>query len=429
MIAFFSKHNTPRLQYVLSELFGRRMGIAYVVVTTLDDLEASSARVKINYTADAVPGSLHVKPHGLLSETGIRDLKVDVSRDDKWNTLLWTNNGAEVPFDVFAATFFLLSRYEEYDNPIRDEHGRFEAKHSLAFQHHFLQVPVIEVWTEQLKNIFSALDPGLVFTNHTYTKLSTIDVDFAFKYKGVGIKRWFGKLVRSMLTLKLADATTQLLVSAGLKRDPYDTFGFIHKTTASGLAYFMLMSNKGGYDKATGFQQLTSIIGQLNEHANFIGIHPSYRSNSEHELLSEEINLLKQLSGKSVRYSRNHFLKLALPQTYQRLITAGIEYDYTMLYADAPGFRAGTCFPFSFYDLTKEQKTTLTIYSTCAMDVTFKDYIRASPNEAIRILNDMETIARKYQGLFITLWHNSSFAQQDGWEGWNRVYSGIFNIK
>lgn len=429
MIVFFSQHNTPRLQYVLSELLERRMGIAYAVVTNVEDLLLSSARVKINYTADAIEGTVQVKPHGLLSHTGVKDLSVDVSRHDEWNTLFWANNGGDVPFDVFAAAFFLLSRYEEYTNPVRDEHGRFEAKHSLAFQHHFLQVPVIEVWVEQLKKIFSRIDPGLVFAKHTYTKLSTIDVDFAFKYKGVGLKRWAGKLARSLAGLRLAEATKQLLVSTGLKRDPYDTFEFIHKTTNNGLAYFMLMNNSGGHDKATDVKTLTSIIGMLKEHANFIGIHPSYRSNSEHQLLGEEIDALKKLSGSPVKHSRNHFLKFALPQSYQRLIAAGIEYDYTMLYADAPGFRAGTCFPFLFYDLGREQTTALTVYSTCAMDVTLKDYICASPNEAIRILNDMETIARKYQGLFITLWHNSSFIQEDGWQEWSRVYSGIFNTK
>ncbi|MES2690890.1 MAG: polysaccharide deacetylase family protein [Bacteroidota bacterium] len=429
MIVVFSKHSTSRLQYVLSELLERRMGIPYTIVTQLTDFQSDTARVKINYTAEPVAGSVHIKPHGLLSETGIRDLSVEVNRHDEWNMVFWTNTSEEVPFDVFAATFYLLSRYEEYVNPIRDEHGRFEAKHSLAFQHHFLRVPVIEVWAAQLKKIFLGIDPGLIFTKHTYTRLSTIDVDFAFKYKGVGIKRWTGKLFRSLLSLKLADAADQLLVSTGLKRDPYDTFDQIHKTTNSGLAYFMLMNASGGHDKATNFKCLTSIAGMLKEHANFIGIHPSYQSNTEHQVLNEEISALKSLTGSPVKHSRNHFLKLALPQTYQRVIAAGIECDYTMMYADAPGFRAGTCFPFFFYDLSREQTTALTVYSTCAMDVTLKDYIRVSPNEAIRILNDMETIARKYQGLFITLWHNSSFIQQEGWREWNRVYTSIFNTK
>lgn len=429
LILVFAPYQSPRLHYVLSELLERRMGLAFKVVTTTDEFHSSAAAIKINYSTQAIEGALQVIPQGLLFETGTRDLSVDVTRDERWNILLWKNNNKDIPFDVFAASFFLLSRYEEYTNPVRDVHGRFEAKHSLAFQHHFLQTPVIEVWVDQLKKQFLEMNSMLKFSKHEFVKLSTIDIDFAFKYKGTGLKRWAGKLAKSLVHVRLGDVLEQLLVTARLKRDPYDTFELIRKTTDSDLAYFMLMGRKGEYDKATGFNTLTSVAAMLKAQASFIGIHPSYRSNSEHDLLNEEIEALKRLTGTPVRHSRNHFLKLSLPQTYQRLAKAGISSDYTMMYADAVGFRAGTCFPFSFYDLSEENLTQLIVYSGCAMDVTLKDYLCLSPAEAIRMLSDMEAVARKYQGLFITLWHNSSFADEAGWKGWDKVYSGIFHTK
>jgi hypothetical protein len=44
----------------------------------------------------------------------------------------------DLPFDPLAATFYLVSRYEEYLPFIPDEHGRFPAKQSFAFSNGFL---------------------------------------------------------------------------------------------------------------------------------------------------------------------------------------------------------------------------------------------------------------------------------------------------
>ena len=45
---------------------------------------------------------------------------------------------SDLPFDIFAASFFLVSRYEEYLEYQPDEYGRYQASSSLAFKNGFL---------------------------------------------------------------------------------------------------------------------------------------------------------------------------------------------------------------------------------------------------------------------------------------------------
>ena len=40
-------------------------------------------------------------------------------------------------FDVFSASFYLVSRYEEYLPYVKDMYERFQAENSLAYKHNF----------------------------------------------------------------------------------------------------------------------------------------------------------------------------------------------------------------------------------------------------------------------------------------------------
>ena len=48
-----------------------------------------------------------------------------------------------------------------------------------------------------------------------------------------------------------------------------------------------------------------------------------------------------------------------LPDVPRHLVELEIQRDFTMVYRNAIGFRAGTCTPFLFYDLDFEIKTPL----------------------------------------------------------------------
>ena len=47
---------------------------------------------------------------------------------------------------------------------------------------------------------------------------------------------------------------------------------------------------------------------------------------------------------------RNHYLRFKLPETWKYLADAGFEYDTTLGYSNALGYRNGMCHPFRPYD-------------------------------------------------------------------------------
>ena len=58
-----------------------------------------------------------------------------------------------VDFDIFGAAFYLISRYEEYLPHTKDNHHRYLAYQSLAYQQHFLELPLVNIWAVELKKV------------------------------------------------------------------------------------------------------------------------------------------------------------------------------------------------------------------------------------------------------------------------------------
>ena len=146
------------------------------------------------------------------------------------------------------------------------------------------------------------------------------------------------------------------------------------------VLFFFLSGNYGRYD--TNYALRSGSFKELIENLRpdcILGIHPSYRSNRDENLLHSEFAFYSGLLGKRPELSRQHFLLLSFPETYRRLIKQGITCDYSMGYAGHTGFRAGTCRPFRFYDLKEELETGLMLHPFQVMDVTLQQYLRLNP--------------------------------------------------
>ncbi|MEF8810095.1 MAG: hypothetical protein V5A47_04160 [Bacteroidales bacterium] len=100
----------------------------------------------INYSAKKLGNRLVITPTNLLFEKKIKEQEIFVTQWDTIKIFFQTNDHSSIPFDIFAASFFLVSRYEEYLPFSSDEHGRFEAKQSLAYTSSFLQEPIVDQW-------------------------------------------------------------------------------------------------------------------------------------------------------------------------------------------------------------------------------------------------------------------------------------------
>src|SRR5690606_25449887 len=117
-----------------------------------------------------------------------------------------------------------------------------------------------------------------------------------------------------------------------------------------------------------------------------------------------------------------------LPETYRALIAAGIKADYTLAFADVAGFRASTCTPFFWYDLTLEKSTDLVLHPTAVMDQTLRRYMNLTPEEGLAIITQLIKNVKAVNGTFISLWHNESINDFGGWKGWKTVYEKMLTL-
>lgn len=183
------------------------------------------------------------------------------------------------------------------------------------------------------------------------------------------------------------------------------------------------MNDKNISIKNSEFQDL---IKRLGDYAN-IGIHPSFSSYLDNKRLREEIRRLSNILNREITMSRQHFLRLNMPVSYQKLIELDITDDYTMGYASLPGFRAGICDTFRFYDLEHDVPTSLNIHPFALMDGTMRDYLDLSTTESYALAVELLQAVKDVNGTFILLWHNETLSDEKRWKGWITLYRKILD--
>jgi hypothetical protein len=141
-----------------------------------------------------------------------------------------------------------------------------------------------------------------------------------------------------------------------------------------------------------------------------------------------EKEALAKLLAKPVTQSRQHYLKMKMPDTFRNLVEIGINDDYSMGYAAMPGFRASIATPFAFYDLKSDKTLPLTMHPFMLMDVTFIDYFGVSAAMAAPRMKKVIDATRAVNGQLITVFHNRVFSEKEkSWKGWVALYQQLLN--
>jgi hypothetical protein len=415
---------TPRVRYMFG-LLGERLGLQFGLTDSRDAFVQASGP-KLSYGTERTPNVLHFHAHGLLAESGIRPVRPEVITDGQGRILVFPcdEHLGELPFDPFAAAFFLVSRYEEFLPHATDSLGRYDATQSTAFKHGFLDIPVVDQWVLLLREILLRHFPQLQVQLPKYRFTSTIDVDNAFAYRHKGFLVNVGGVIRS--AVQLGPVAERLRVWLGNAPDPYDTFDFLkeeHARYGADAHFFYLLGDRSTYDRNLSHTNaaLRTVVLQTATWAQ-VGIHPSFLSNAEPHRVSMEASRLESILQRPVHSSRQHFIKLTFPDTYRELARAGITDDYSMGYPTHLGFRASTSDAFRFYDLERETALPLLIHPFCCMDVTLRQYLGLTPEAAMAAVEALVGSIREVGGHFIPLWHNETVRDSGEWAGWREVF-------
>jgi hypothetical protein len=411
---------------VVRFIFDDFLGIG-AEITTDRELFLKTGTPRLSYLAERLDDEFNIIPAGLLFENQIREIRPEVSIWNDMKTIFPVSGKADLPFDLFAGVFYLLSRYEEYLPYKGDKYGRFPAGQSLAYKNNFLERALADRWILRFFEILKEKYPDLKSGKRNFRFIPTVDVDMPFKYLHKGRTRSIGGTVRSILRADFKELKERSDVINGKIEDPFYTFDRIQELHKNpGLITFFLTADYGKYDKGIdpSLKEFIDIVKHVS-FFSFIGLHPSWESNRKDGMLERELNTLCRIADKSIIRSRQHYLIVDLPGTYNKLSALGITEDYSMGYASQTGFRAGTCTPFHFYDLAREAETPLVIYPFQVMDRTLKDYMHMQPSEATQKISEIIEEVRAVNGTFISIWHNDTFSDTGEWKGWVEVYNEL----
>ena len=424
-LLIFSYKSTNRLHFTLKLIFGEILKTSYRLTTDRSAFIAHTGP-KLSYGLNPIADEFFIKSKELLFEVGILEYEVIAIPYKHTQAIFPSSAKSDFTFDVLAASFYMASRYEEYLPHKRDNHNRFDAKESIAYQKGFLEFPVVHIWSEGLWEALFLKYPQLTREYNKYKFITTIDVDNAFAYEEKGVVRSVAGILKNIVKFEATELIERLSVLMGVKQDPYDTFDYqldLIKKHDLEVVYFILLGDYGYNDKNIPVTSLKfrSLIKALSDYAK-VGIHPSYGSNKSFKQLQKEVGRLSDMIHVQIDKSRQHFLKLQLPDTYRDLLELNITNDYTMGYACYFGFRSGMCIPYHFYDLDLEVETPLMIHPFAVMEGTLKYYLSISPADASAYYKKLIDEVRAVNGTFISLWHNDSINDRGFWIGWKNVF-------
>ena len=417
---------TGRVMYVFDLMLRQLLGLDFDFTTDVEQFRAYEG-TKLHYGTQRIGDEPFVKSVDLLFERHIYEQSFrTVDFEGTVAPYAVYGNGNLMPFDVFAASFFLVSRYEEYLSQVRDQYGRFRAESTWMFENGMLQKPLVNIWSAALAKRLQDCYPDLYIKKPKFEFVPTYDIDAAWAYKHKGLYRTLGGFIKDLSTGDRNRLRERHQVLRGKRKDPFDSFEFqfdLQKEFKLKPIYFILCGDYDTNDKNISIRKpaFQALIKQLGDYAD-VGIHPSFSSYLDTMKLQREIGSLSEVLHRPLTKSRQHFLRMNLPRSYQKLIDLDISDDYTMGFASQAGFRAGIASTFRFYNLENDMVTNLLVHPFALMDGTMRDYLNYDVETSLALAKRLVDEVKAVGGTFIYLTHNETLGGEKRWVGWPEMY-------
>ena len=420
-------------EYIFHIIFEHTMGIPFSTRQVSDKyykIQINNKTLLINntffshegkedtYLPLKIPPKVKFAKNEFLSETdipviyGTPDIKVE-------------ENKIYCGIDIIASCFFMLTRWEEYVCKARDQYGRFPVKEALAFKHGFLHRPVVNEYIEMLWNMLQRLGYRGERKKRQFRDIPTHDIDkffFPAKIKNIAGDILKGRGInKAMRRYRLRET------------NHYDTFDWLMDTSEKqGLQsrfYFInhpVISDKNA-DYRIDNKMVESTIQNIRQRGHIIGIHPSFDTYNDPEMLKKEKDSFGKHFGLTITEGRQHFLRFEVPHTWQNWKECGMQIDSTLGYAEYSGFRCGTADEFPVFNVLTRKTLPLKERPLIFMDATYqnKKYQKSGTEEVAVQFRHFRDICRKYNMPFTFLFHNSGFNPMY-FGRWKEMYENLF---
>lgn len=336
--------------------------------------------------------------------------------------------------DIIAASFFFLSRWEEWKSKQRDEHDRFPDSENYLIKYQLHQRPVVNDYIEFLRLLINKNTYHKLIYNRSYQAFVTHDVDEIFRYKPwfKWLKATGGDLVlRKDPVSALKTFFKGLLSQFSERYDDSLTFEYFMEVSEKHHLkshFYFIAGEKGEKDfrYSISSKAVRDLILRICDRKHTVGIHPSYRSKEKSAYFKEEVSRLREISTENIEEGRHHYLRMNYPNTLKHWQNNGLKKDSSLGFLDHAGFRAGICYEFPVYDLDQREVLDVVERPLVVMEVSLNRNTNsyAEFKDQIQELSDC---VRKYQGDFVLLWHNNNI-HHPAWKKLGKHYEEIIKI-
>ena len=376
MLLVYTPKITPRIGYIFRHIFFRMLNIEVGITSSIEKFVSHNG-AKISYSNKPLGKELFFFRSKILIDTGIQDVSPQIFKWNDYPVFFKAPEISSIPFDIFGASFYLITRYEEYLPHIKDSMGRFQYKNSIAFKNNFLEIPLVDIWVNELKKIIQKNFIDIIKKNNSEIKfLSILQVSEPYKFSNKSIFSSIFQSLKFIYRLDFKSLSEQVLVLTNLKKDPFDEYDFIinffKKNKLAILSFFRFTQN--GFDTDSVSILNTSyklLIKNFSDYA-YAGLLVSYFAQLDSTIFKKENKNLMYLTHKrSFRVRLNYGIK-SLSKIYSDFISQEVTEDYSMCFNDKVGFRASSSVPFYFYDLVNEVQTKLKVFPVIATQESIK---------------------------------------------------------
>ena len=426
---FIPADNFDEREYIIRSIFGDILGLTY-------DLIASDTN--INYTIQFSTGKIIFKDDFFrhfkepLTYRNINNIPKTISWLDSSpyfnenipvifgdNTIREEVDQVFVGLDIFASSFFMLTRWEETVIEKKDIFGRCTECEMFVVRHNLFKRPIVNEYVSFLKNLLIHLNFNVPSGIRKFEACITHDVDYLFRFGSLfSLGQNLAGDLLSRKSLRTAGRTIMNYgrFKKGIIKDPFDTFDELMDLSEK----YSLKSSFFFYSILD--ERVKEIILNINQREHEVGIHPSFNTFNNPYLLRTEYNRLTSI-GIPVEGGRQHFLKYDLTVTPGYWEETGLKYDCGLGFTERAGFRCGICWPYKMFDIKKRKILKLYQKPLCVMEMALIRW-EPAPEKLFTDIQEILNQVKKHSGLFVFLWHNDSFNRPE-YESYSDVYSNV----
>jgi len=409
ILAYIPKES-PRINFVFKHICKRILKLDVKFTTKVEPFIAFKG-VKFSYAKKQLGKEIFIEQHGLLVEQDFSDMDIKVGEWKGIPCFFKTSSKSSIPYDIFSASFYLLTRYEEYQPYVKDISEGYPIEESIGYQNDFINRPVVDEWAYAFRDVLKEKFPKHEFPERKGKNKSIIAVEEVFAYAQKGFVRQVGGFFKDLSKLQLKPIFKRIISLIQFKADPlnvYDELVDFYQKNELPMHFMFQLSNYSRYSKNLSYNRTTyqRIIKSIGDYAD-LGLLIGFEAIQDKDIFIKEKKRWEQIVNEQLDNVLIKRHSINFPDAYKNMEKLNLSTDYSMGYKKMLGFRAGTCTPFLFYDLDLEQVFPLTIYPCAFNSIALETMDEKEVIDQIKIIKKS---IQQVNGNFLGIFENKDFS-------------------